>query len=434
LKNDFTVKRVEMDAERIPDDVKVLFVLHPRGITDHAQYAIDQFVLRGGKLIAFLDPLPVVDSREQNPMLGNIPNAGSAPFLYFTYRDEGKSFQDIGLWTTDTASLTGLAEPEEIRTLDTTPGVLPILGVQPLLGRTFLESEGKEGQPLTAILTYGYWRSKFGSDPSLVGRTITLDGRAREVIGVVPESFRFLDTHPAVVLPIQFDRSKIYLGRFSFSSVARLKPGVTVAQANADVARMIPMAIGRFPPFPGFSAKMFEDARLGPLVQPLKQSLVGDLNAVLWVLMGTVGIVLLIACANVANLLLVRAEGRQHEMAIRSALGAGWDRIARDLLIESLTLGAAGGVLALALAYGALAVLKSLAPANLPRVDEISIGGPEADMAKFVAANRGGMATDRDGAPVFLAKSNWELGYVAEKFPKIAFAKTRERHDVNAER
>jgi putative ABC transport system permease protein len=337
-----------------------------------------------------LRPLPFYHSDElvavEHTAPGvNLPNAGSAPFLYFTYRDEGKSFQDIGLWTTDTASLTGLAEPEEIRTLDTTPGVLPILGVQPLLGRTFVESDGKEGQPLTVILTYGYWRTKFGSDRSLVGRTITLDGRPREVIGVLPESFRFLDTHPAVLLPIQFDRSKIFLGQFNFSSVARLRPGVTVAQANADVARMIPIAIGRFPAFPGYNAKMFEEARLGPIVQPLKQSLVGDLNAVLWVLMGTVGIVLLIACANVANLLLVRAEGRQHEMAIRSALGAGRGRMARELLTESLMLGVAGGALGLAFAYGALAILKSLAPANLPRVDEISIGAPVLSFTALVA-------------------------------------------------
>src|SRR3954465_1028237 len=210
----------------------------------------------------------------------------------------------------------------------------------------------------------------------MVGRTITLDGRAREVVGVLPETFQFLDARPAVILPIQFDRSKIFLGQFNYTAIARLKPRTSIAQANADVARMIPMAIHGFPAFPGFNAKMFEEARLGPLVQPLKQSLVGDLNAVLWLLMGTVGIVLLIACANVANLLLVRAEGRQHELSIRAALGAGWGRIARELLVESLTLGVAGGVLALAFAYGALRVLTAMAPANLPRVEEISIGGP----------------------------------------------------------
>jgi predicted permease len=304
----------------------------------------------------------------------NLENAGAAPFLYFTYREDSRTFQDIGLWNTGTASLTGLAEPEEIRTLNVTANVLSILRVQPFAGRLFFEADGSPKGAPTVVLTYGFWRSKFGGDQSVIGRTIVLDGRSREVVGVLPEDFRFLDVRPAALLPIQLDRSKTFLGQFNFAAVSRLKPGVTLADANADVARMIPIAINRFPPFPGYSAKMFVEARLGPRVQPLKQSLVGDLSRVLWVLMGTVGIVLLIACANVANLLLVRAEGRQHELAIRATLGADWRRIARELLVESLTLGAIGGVVALALAYGALTVLKAMAPANLPRVDEISIG------------------------------------------------------------
>jgi len=256
----------------------------------------------------------------------NLPNAGAAPFLYFTYRDESRAFEDVGLWTTGTASLTGMSEPEEIDSLYVTPNVLSILKVQPRAGRTFAENDGKSGQPLTTILTYGYWRTKFGGDQTVVGRTITLDGKAHEVVGILPETFRFLDAHPAVLIPIQFERSKIFLGMFSYAALARLRPGTTIAQANADVGRMIPIAISRFPPFPGFSAKMFEEARLGPLVQPLKQRLVGDLNAVLWVLMGTVGIVLLIACANVANLLLVRADSRQQELAMRAAPSAARDR------------------------------------------------------------------------------------------------------------
>jgi len=306
----------------------------------------------------------------------NLENAGAAPFQYFTYREDSRTFQDIGLWNTDTASLTGLAEPEEIRTLNVTPNILPILQVQPLVGRLFSEADGKPDGPKTVVLTYGFWRSKFGGDGSLVGRTIMLDGRSREVIGVLPENFKFLDVRPSALIPIQFDRSKTFLGQFNFQAIARLKTGVTLAQANADVARMIPISINRFPPFPGYSAKMFVEARLGPLLRPLKQSVVGDLSKVLWVLMGTVGMVLLIACANVANLLLVRAEGRQHELAIRAALGADWRRIARELLLESLTLGGAGGIVALGFAYGALTVLKAMAPANLPRVDEIAIGVP----------------------------------------------------------
>jgi putative ABC transport system permease protein len=305
----------------------------------------------------------------------NIANAGAAPFLYFTYREDSRSFQDIGLWRSDTDSVTGLAEPEEVPSLDVTDGVLPLLHVKPALGRLFSRNDDSPGGPETVILTNGYWRAKLGGDPSIVGRRLVVDGRLREIIGVLPETFRFLDLKPALVLPLRLDRAKTFLGNFSYTAVARLKPGATIGQANADVARLIPSALQRFPAFPGYSVKMFEEARIGPLVQPLKQSLIGDIGTVLWVLMGTVGMVLLIACANVANLLLVRAEGRQQELAVRAALGAGRGQIARELLVESVTLGVFGGVLGLGLAYSALRVLTAIAPANLPRVDQISIDG-----------------------------------------------------------
>src|SRR6185312_9257252 len=158
-----------------------------------------------------------------------------------------------------------------------------------------------------------------------------------------------------------------------YRSLARLKPGATAAQANADAARMLPIVNAKFPAPPGYSVKMFEDARIAPDIKPLKQDVIGDIGGVLWVLMGTIGIVLLIACANVANLLLVRAEGRQQELAIRIALGAGRRRIAADLLCESLTLGLAGGALGLGVGYGALRLLVALGPASLPRLGEISI-------------------------------------------------------------
>src|SRR6185436_9644453 len=132
----------------------------------------------------------------------SLENAGAAPFQYFTYREDATTFQDIGLWNTDTSSLTGLAEPEEIRTLNVTPNVLSILKVQPLVGRLFSEADGAPDGPPTVVLTYGFWRSKFGGDRSVVGRTILLDGRSKEVIGVLPEEFRFLETRPAAVLPI----------------------------------------------------------------------------------------------------------------------------------------------------------------------------------------------------------------------------------------
>ncbi len=305
----------------------------------------------------------------------NLTSVGAAPFLYFTYRDEARSFQDVGLWTPDTVSVTGVAQPEEVSSLVFTDGVLRILGVQPALGRAFTQKDDEPGSPETAILIAGYWRSRFGADPSVIGRRVMLDGRAREIIGVMPDSFRFLDRKPAVLLPMRLDRSKTFLGAFNAAAIARLKPGVTIAQADADAARVIPIAFQRFPPFPGFTTNMLEEAKLTPHTKSLKEDLVGDISTVLWVLMGTIGMVLLIACANVANLLLVRAEGRQQELAIRAALGASRAEIARELLLESVALGIAGGVAGLAVAFAALRLLTALAPTNLPRLDEISIDG-----------------------------------------------------------
>jgi len=305
----------------------------------------------------------------------NIPQAGSAPFLYFTYREDGRTFQDSGLWTAGTATVTGLAEPEDIRTLYVTDGVLPVLGVTPAVGRVFSRADDTPGAPDTVIITAGYWKLRFGGDRSVIGRKLQVNGKPREIIGVMPESFRFLDEKAAVIIPLQFDRAKTFLGNFSYHGIARLKPGTTLAQAKADATRLIPISIERFPPFPGGSAKMFAEARLTPMFISLKDSMVGDVQSVLWVLMGTIGLVLLIACANVANLLLVRAESRQTELAIRAALGAGTGRIAREMLLESLTLGLFGGIVGLALAFGALRLLVALAPGNLPRIDQIGVDG-----------------------------------------------------------
>ena len=138
-----------------------------------------------------------------------------------------------------------------------------------------------------------------------------VDGVSREVIGVMPAGFRFLDRDTAFLLPLQLDHNKAFLGQFNYPGIARLKPGATLEQASADIARMIPVALHNFPPQAGLTVKEFEDVRLAPKLQPLKQLLIGDIGKTLWVLMGTIGMVLLIACANVANLLLVRAEGRQ---------------------------------------------------------------------------------------------------------------------------
>ncbi len=328
-----------------------------------------------------LKPLPYPKAEELIGVWLTAPgiqlkDAELSPSDYFIYREQNRTLQDIGMYAGVSVSVTGVAEPEQVQALRVTDGTLPLLGIRPLLGRTFTNQDDSPGAPQTVMLTYGYWRRKFGGDASVIGRTILVDGKSRQIIGVLPQRFRFLDWEdPAVITPFQFDRNKIHLGNFSYEGLARLKPGVTVEQVNADVARMLPIVMSSFPAPPGFSIKLFEDAHIGPNVRPLKRDVVGDVGSVLWVLMGSIGMVLLIACANVANLLLVRVEGRRQELAVRAALGASRGRIAADLLFESFILGLLGSTIGLGLAYAALRVLAAIAPAGLPRVREIAIDG-----------------------------------------------------------
>jgi putative ABC transport system permease protein len=324
------------------------------------------------KPLPFQEPERLVAVWHRAPGL-DVPLLEQGAATYFTYRESGRVFEDIGLWDSQEISITGAGEPERARALWVTDGLLGILRVQPLVGRSFTKEDDAPGRPRPAILSHGYWQRRFGGAPNAIGRSLTIDGRPCEVIGILPPSFKFLWTDPAVLLPFQFNRAEVRVGDFSYRGVARLKPGVTLEQANADLARMIPLTFDRFPLWPGLTRKMFDEARMGPNVRPLAQDLIGDIGSVLWNLVGTVGIVLLIACANVANLFLVRAEGRQQEFAVRAALGASRSRIARELLCESVGLAVAGGALGLLLASAGLGLLRRLAPAGLPRIDEIGI-------------------------------------------------------------
>lgn len=296
-----------------------------------------------------------------------------APSTYFMYREDAKVFTDIGLWDDTSVTITGRGEPEQVESLLVTDGTLPLLGVRPALGRSFTKEDDAPGGPLTVLLSHAYWQRAFNANANAVGQQLMINGRAHEVIGVLPQDFRFLRYNPAVVATFRFDRAQAFIGNFSYQGVARLKPGVTLEQANADVARLIPTLIDRFPLPPGFTRQFFFDVKMGPLVRPLDVDVVGDIGTMLWILFGTVGLVLLVACANVANLFLVRAEGRQQELAVRMALGAGTRRVARELLSESVLLGLIGGVLGVGLAYGGIRLLVFLQPARLPRLSEITL-------------------------------------------------------------
>src|ERR1700757_3614683 len=304
----------------------------------------------------------------------NMDEVNMAPANYFIYREQNRVFEDIGVYQGYSVAVTGQGNPEQVPALVATDGVLPILGVAPMLGRWFSRADDMPGAADTVMLDYGYWQRRFGSDRSIVGRAITVDGKLRQVIGVMPRNFRFLDgEQPALILPLQLDRNKTTLGQFSYDGIARLRPGITLAQANADIVRLIPTVWRSFPAMPGFSMDLFQAARLGARIRPLGQVVVGDVGKLLWVLMGSIGVVLLIACANVANLLLVRAEGRHQELAVRTALGASRWRIASDFLLESVVIGILGSGLGLLVAWGALRLLMAINPQGLPRLQDIGI-------------------------------------------------------------
>jgi len=326
-----------------------------------------------------LKPLPYPHAEQLIGVWYTAPGVGLkdvplAPSNYFINREQNTTFQDIGAYDGDAFSVTGAGEPEHVRGLDVTDGTLPLLGVQPALGRLFTRQDDAASAPRTVILSYAYWRQKFGGASSVIGGSITMDGTARQIIGVLPRDFHFLDYNDAaLIVPFQWDRSKTKLGNFSFRGIARLKPGVTLNQASTDMARLLPITFRSFPAPDGFSPAIFAKANFGTNLRPLKQDVVGDVGKVLWVLMGSIAMVLLVACANVANLLLVRVEGRRQELAIRSALGSPWGRTAAEMLFESLIIGVAGSAVGLGLAYGALRALVAAAPTGLPRIHEIGI-------------------------------------------------------------
>ncbi len=298
-----------------------------------------------------------------------------SPSMYFTYAEHNRAFQSMGVWASDTASVTGLAEPEQVRVIGVSDGVLQALDVPPAAGRWFTPADQMPQGPETVMLSYGYWQRRFGGQRSAIGRMLRVDARSRQIVGVMPKNFRIVNQDFELLEPLRFDRAKLILAGFGYSGIARLKPGVSIAQADGDMARMLPIWMDSWTNGPGTNPHAYEQWRITPAIRPLKDDVVGNVGDVLWVVMGTIGLVMLIACANVTNLLLVRAEARQQELAVRAALGAGWGRILRELLVESTLLGLMGGALALALADGGVQLLMAIGPANLPRLNEISLDG-----------------------------------------------------------
>ncbi len=294
-----------------------------------------------------------------------------SPASYATYRADNTTFEEVGAWQADEVAVAGDGEPERVAAMLVTDGVLPLLGGRPAVGRLFTREDDAPGAPPTVVLARGFWERRFGADPNAVGRTLRLDGEEHEIIGVLAQDLRPFGRDPLLFTPARFDPVRTGVSEFSFPGVGRLKPGVTPAAAVADLERLTPVMVERYPGM--VTLDQIREARYQPVVQPLRDAVVGDIGGVLWVLLGTVGLVLLVACANVANLFLVQAEGRHREYAVRAALGAGRRQLISGFLAESLVLSLAAGVLGALLAWGGLRLLVAIAPSTLPRIHEICL-------------------------------------------------------------
>jgi predicted permease len=296
-----------------------------------------------------------------------------SPSMYFTYSEHNKTFQSVGVWMPYTANVTGVAEPEQVRVVEVSDGVLQALSVPPVVGRWLAQADQVPRGPQRVMLSYGYWQRRFGGDRAVVGRNILVDSRSREIVGVMPQDFRVLDTDFDLIVPSAFDRGKLILAGFGYHGIARLKPGMTIGQADADITRMLMIWMDSWTNGPGTNPHFYETWKITPVLRPLKQEVIGNVSEVLWAVMATIGLVMLIACANVTNLFLVRVEARQQELAVRAALGAGWARMVRGLLVESVMLGLMAGALGVGIADGGVRLLLAIGPANLPRLNEISL-------------------------------------------------------------
>jgi predicted permease len=341
------------------------------------------------KPLAYPNPNELVAIRQVAPGAEGLANVADGFLLsasmYVTYDQHNHSFQAMGVWANGLANVTSMGKPEQVRNIGVTDGVLEALRVSPAVGRWLTSEDQVPNGPRNLMLGYGYWQQRFGGSRSVIGRTIRVDERPWQIVGVMPRGFRVVDTDFDLLMPLRFPRANLVLAGFGYHGIGRLKPGVTIAQANADIARMLPIWMDSWTNGPGSNPHFYERWRITPAIRPLKAEVTGSVGPVLWIVMGTIGLVMLMACANVTNLMLVRVDGRQQEIGIRASLGATSSRIAGTLLVESGILGLAGSLFGVGFAWAGLRLLVALGPGQLPRLNEIVLDGEALGFALLLA-------------------------------------------------
>ncbi len=309
------------------------------------------------------------------PGLGAERGLGMTDGLFVHYTEQVSSFERMAMWTDVEVTLAD-GEPERVRAVATTPSLFSALRVTPARGRVLTDADaggaaGASGAAGVVVISHGLWTRRFGAEPEAIGRQVRANGFPVEIVGVMPQGFEF--PHPDIDMwaPLPLNATTTRFGGFSREGIARLAPGASRHTAEAELRAVIPGLAERF----GVQS-MLDDTRLEPLLPTLKEHIVQDSERTLWILLGSVAFVLLLACANVANLLLVRAESRRRETAVRRALGAGATKIAQHFLSEGLLLSVGGAVLGLGLAGLAVRVVVGFGPEHLPRLSEISVSAP----------------------------------------------------------
>ena len=355
--------------------------------------AVAIFALVNGVL---LRPLPYGDPDRlvvpyHSMQLVGLAKGNQTQGTYFTYKKLARSLEAIGVYQRSAVNVSdprGGGEPQRISSATVTQSVIPLLQVPPLVGRSFTDAEDLPKGPNVLLISEGLWRSRFGGDRNVIGRTLDVNGRTWEIIGVMPKQFRFPSSETQLWLPMRLDPNEAFPGGFNYDGIARLRKGITPAAAGRDLVSVLPRILELFPNLaPNVPTQMLlEQAKPVPFVAPLKDDVTGGIAKTLWIVAAAAGVVLLVACANVTNLILVRADGRQRELAVREALGAGRRRVVAYFLGESVVVTALSTVVAVALATVAIRLLVRLGPANIPRLAEVHIDVATVAFAIVVSA------------------------------------------------